>query len=79
MGTHVTRTAAEDTVDALAAIDDALRALRDLRAQINSIIDNPDSAVGVAHQARRNSEIARASIARAQAAVHGTTQLRSVS
>lgn len=79
MGTHVTRTAVEESADAIAALDDAHRALRDLRAQLASIIANPDGAVGIAHQARRNSEIASASVARAQRAIHGSVQLKSVS
>lgn len=74
MGQYIPRTAADETADALTALDEAHRALRDLRAQLDGIIANPDGAAGIAHQARRNSEIASASIATAQRAIHGSNR-----
>jgi len=81
MGTHVARTAADEAVDALAALSDARRALRDLESLLDGIIANPEGAVGNAHQARRNASIVGASLRRAESAVRagGRAQVTAVS
>lgn len=81
MGQHTPRTAADELHDANAALDDAHRALKDLRSHLDRIISNPEGAAGKALAARRNSEIATASVATAQRAMRAAErdQLSSVS
>jgi hypothetical protein len=81
MGEHIPRTAAEDLHDTLAALADARTALKNVQSQLDSIIATPDEPAGRAHEARRNTRIAVASLdaAESRARAAGRSQLTSVS
>jgi hypothetical protein len=76
MGHHEPRTAADETADALAALADTRRALRDLSSHLADLQADP-----VAHQARRNARIALAKLDEAERHVRegNRVQLTSVS
>jgi hypothetical protein len=76
MGHHEPRTAADETADALAALADTRRALRDLSSHLDDLQDDP-----AAYQARRNARIALAKLDEAERHVRegNRVQLTSVS
>lgn len=62
MAQPCTRTYADDVTDALALLDAAQREIKNWRAHLNALADDPEPSPGRAHQARRCGEIVAAAI-----------------
>lgn len=82
MAVDVIRTVADETTDALRALDEAERAMATWRDHLLRIADEADEAPGILYQARRSAGITSALVAQAQQRTRAATQsatLRSIS
>lgn len=83
MGTHVTRTAADELTEVESKLDAAFAEMRNWRGHLETMAEHPADSEAVAHQARRSARIVAALIAEAESGTRVAerlqSQLRSVS
>lgn len=76
MGTHVTRTAADELTEAKGKLDQAFAEMRNWHAHLETMAEHPLESEAVAHQARRSARIVAALIAEAEAGTRVAERLQ---